>query len=186
MKTKVGIIFGGCSSEYDVSLVSVTSVIKNINKEKYDVVLIGITKQGDFYLYQGDIEKIEKNEWKDDKSCKKITISTNRSDHGIIILDTNEIIKLDIVFPVLHGQNGEDGRLQGLLELAGIKYVGCDMTSSAICMDKYLAHELVATNGILTPISYLFENDSYDDIRNKIKNLHYPLFVKPLKAGSSF
>ena len=71
MKTKVGIIFGGCSSEYDVSLVSVTSVIKNINKEKYDVVLIGITKQGDFYLYQGDIEKIEKNEWKDDKSCKK-------------------------------------------------------------------------------------------------------------------
>ena len=186
MKTKVGIIFGGCSSEYDVSLVSTTSVIKNINKEKYDVVLIGITKQGDFYLYQGDIEKIEKNEWKDDKSCKKITISTNRSDHGIIILDTNEIIKLDIVFPVLHGQNGEDGRLQGLLELAGIKYVGCDMTSSAICMDKYLAHELVATNGILTPISYLFENDSYDDIRNKIKNLHYPLFVKPLKAGSSF
>ena len=63
MKTKVGIIFGGCSSEYDVSLVSVTSVIKNINKEKYDVVLIGITKQGDFYLYQGDIEKIEKNEF---------------------------------------------------------------------------------------------------------------------------
>ena len=98
----------------------------------------------------------------------------------------DRIFRVMTVSIVMQRENGEDGRLQGLLELAGIKYVGCDMTSSAICMDKYLAHELVATNGILTPISYLFENDSYDDIRNKIKNLHYPLFVKPLKAGSSF
>ena len=98
MKKTVAILFGGCSSEYDVSLVSATSVIKNINKEKYDVVLIGITKQGDFYLYQGDIEKIEKNEWKDDKSCKKITISTNRSDHGIIVLETKEIIQIMLLF----------------------------------------------------------------------------------------
>lgn len=87
----------------------------------------------------------------------------------------------------MHGQNGEDGRLQGLLELAGIKYVGCDMTSSAICMDKYLAHEIVSSNGYLSPISYLFnEKDSYEMIENKICNLHFPLFVKPLKAGSSF
>ena len=120
-KKKVAIIFGGCSSEYEVSLVSATSVIRNIKKDRYDVVMIGITKNGDFYLYNGDIDRIEQNEWLDNNVCKKITISTNRSDHGIIILDTNEIIKLDIVFPVLHGQNGEDGRLQGLLELAGIK-----------------------------------------------------------------
>ena len=126
-KKKVAIIFGGCSSEYEVSLVSATSVIRNIKKDRYDVVMIGITKNGDFYLYNGDIDRIEQNEWLDNNVCKKITISTNRSDHGIIILDTNEIIKLDIVFPVLHGQNGEDGRLQGLLELAGIKYVGCNI-----------------------------------------------------------
>lgn len=187
MKRKVAIIFGGCSSEYEVSLVSATSVIKNINKDKYDVILIGITKNGDWYLYNGDIEKIEKNEWMDNNNCKKITLSTNRSDHGIIVLETNEIISLDIVFPVLHGQNGEDGRLQGLLELAGIKYVGCDMTSSAICMDKYLAHELVASNGILCSKSYLFsKSDSYEKIENKISHLNYPLFIKPLKAGSSF
>ena len=107
MKTKVGIIFGGCSSEYDVSLVSVTSVIKNINKEKYDVVLIGITKQGDFYLYQGDIEKIEKNEWKDDKSCKKITISTNRSD---IIVDE----RLDV-----YDLGSADGMLMSDIKITG-------------------------------------------------------------------
>lgn len=187
MKKKVAIIFGGCSSEYDVSLVSAASVIRNINKDKYNVIMIGITKVGDFYLYSGDIDKIEKNEWFDNSITRKVTISTNRSDHGIIILETNELIKLDIVFPVLHGQNGEDGRLQGLLELAGIKYVGCDMISSAICMDKYLAHELVSSSGLLSPISYLFsKSDSYEEIEKKISHLAFPLFVKPLKAGSSF
>ncbi len=187
MKKTVAIIFGGCSSEYEVSLVSATSVIRNINREKYNVIMIGITKKGDFYLYDGDIDNIEKDKWFDSKSCKKITISTNRSDHGIIILDTNEVIKLDIVFPVLHGKNGEDGRLQGLLELADINYVGCNMISSAICMDKFLAHTLVSSGGIKVPESYLFDkNDSYEEIDRKISHLNYPIFVKPLKAGSSF
>lgn len=167
MKKKVAIIFGGCSSEYSVSLVSATSVIKNINKDKYDVIMIGITQDGNFYLYDGEVDKIEQNEWLNDNTCKKITISTNRSDHGIIVLETNEIIKLDIVFPVLHGQNGEDGRLQGLLELVDIKYVGCDMFSSALCMDKYLAHELVSSSGILSPISYLFTK--YDTLEKNRK-----------------
>ena len=143
MKKTVAILFGGCSSEYDVSLVSATSVIKNIKKDKYNLLMIGITRDGDFYLYNGDVNNIEKDEWLNEKDTKRITISTNRSDHGIIVLETKEIIQIDVAFPVLHGQNGEDGRLQGLLELAGIKYVGCDMTSSAICMDKYLAHEIV-------------------------------------------
>ncbi len=187
MKKKVAILFGGCSSEYEVSLVSATSVIRNINKEKYDVIMVGITQDGNFYLYEGNIDDIERDKWFDSKICKKITISTNRCDHGIIILETNEIIRLDVVFPVLHGRNGEDGRLQGLLELAGIKYVGCDMISSAICMDKYLAHELVSSSGLLSPISYLFDkNDSYEKISEKISKLNFPLFVKPLKAGSSF
>ena len=187
MKKTVAILFGGCSSEYDVSLVSATSVIKNIKKDKYNLLMIGITRDGGLYLYNGDVNNIEKDEWLNEKDTKRITISTNRSDHGIIVLETNEIIQIDVAFPVLHGQNGEDGRLQGLLEFAGIKYVGCDMTSSAICMDKYLAHEIVSSNGYLSPISYLFnEKDSYEMIENKIRNLHFPLFVKPLKAGSSF
>ena len=187
MKKTVAIIFGGCSSEYEISLVSATSVIRNVNRDKYNILLIGITKNEDFYLYNGDINDIEKDKWLNESKIQKITISTNRSDHGIIILSTNEIIKIDIVFPVLHGQNGEDGRLQGLLELAGIKYVGCDMISSALCMDKYLAHKIVALNGFLVPRSYLFDKkDSYDWIKSKINDLRFPLFVKPLKAGSSF
>ncbi len=186
-KIKVACIFGGCSSEYDVSLVSATSVIKNMNIEKYDIKMIGITKEGDFYLYNGVLDNIENNKWFNKQDCKKISFSTNRSDHGFIILDTKEIVPVDIVFPILHGMNGEDGRLQGLLELASIPYVGCGMTSSTICMDKYLAHELVTSNGILSPISYLFNKlDDYNTIKNKIRNLRFPLFVKPLKAGSSF
>ncbi len=186
MKKKVAIIFGGCSSEYMVSLASASSVIKNLNKDKYDYLMIGITENGEFYLYDGDVNKIETNQWIKEK-LKKVTISVNRSDHGIIVIDTGEVIKIDIAFPVLHGRNGEDGRLQGLLELAGIKYVGCDMTSSALCMDKYLAHKMVYANGILCPKSYLFKKeDNYDDIKKKIKQLKYPIFIKPLRAGSSF
>ena len=186
-KLKVACIFGGCSSEYDVSLVSATSVIKNINKDKYDVVMIGITREGEFYLYDGEVDEIESNNWFKKDICRKISFSTNRSDHGFIIMDSMEIVRVDVVFPILHGMNGEDGRLQGVFELAGIPFVGCGMTSSAICMDKFIAHELVEKNGILVPKSYLFKkNDDVLSIKKKVKDLKYPLFVKPLKAGSSF
>lgn len=189
MKSKVAILFGGCSSEYDVSLMSATSVIKNINQDKYDLILIGISKDGNFYLYNGDVDKIETNEWLSNDTTQKVTISINRNKPGFLVLDTNEIIKVDIVFPVLHGRNGEDGRLQGMLELAGIKYVGCDMISSAICMDKHLAHKIVEEHNILCPQSYLFDaKDDIDSIKVTIENsdVQFPLFVKPLKAGSSF
>lgn len=186
-KIKVACLFGGCSSEYDVSLVSATSVIRNIDTEKYEVIMIGITKKGDFYLYNGSIDDIEKNNWLNDKNCKKITFSNNRSDHGFIILGTEKIVKVDIAFPILHGKNGEDGRLQGLFELAGIPIVGCGMTSSAICMDKFIAHKLVESSGIVVPKSYLFTKYSTkENIIEKIKDLDYPIFIKPLKAGSSF
>lgn len=184
-KIKVACLFGGCSSEYDVSLVSATSVIRNMDLEKYELYKIGITKTGDFYLYEGDIDRIEIDEWFDLDDVKKITFSTNRSDHGFIILDTNELYKVDIVLPILHGKNGEDGTLQGLFELTGIPYIGCSMTSSAICMDKFIAHELVRLHDILVPKSYLF--DKWDtNILKTVKDLSYPIFVKPLKAGSSF
>ena len=186
-RIKVAILFGGCSSEYEVSLASATSVIRNIDKSKYEIIMIGITKWGDFYLYNGDIDSIEKDEWYKQEFVKKVTFSTNKSDNGFIIIDTKELINIDIAFPVLHGKNGEDGRLQGLFELAEIKYVGCDMTSSAICMDKYIANELVSFKGINVPKSCLFDNnDSYSYIESKISDLEYPLYIKPLKCGSSF
>lgn len=188
-KIKVACLFGGCSSEYSISLVSAASVIRNINRKKYEVIMIGITKTGDFYLYNGDIHNIENDKWFSSNECRKITFSTNRSDHGFIILDGNdrEFVSIDIAFPILHGRNGEDGRLQGLFELAGIKYVGCDMISSAICMDKYIAHELVKLHNIDVPESYLFEKgEDYSNIEKAITKLSYPIYVKPLKAGSSF
>lgn len=186
-KIKVAIIFGGCSSEYRVSLVSASSVIRNINKEKYEIIMIGITKVGDFYLYNGDIDSIEKDNWFNESKVEKITFSSNKSDKGFIILKTGELVKIDIVFPILHGKNGEDGRLQGLMELSGIKYVGCNMISSAICMDKYISKKLVQMSGISTSKSYLFSSlDSYSDIENKISDLEYPIFVKPLASGSSY
>lgn len=186
MKKTVAVFFGGHSSEYKISLMSAASVIKNIDKEKYDLILIGITRQGDFYLYEGEAEEIENDRWFDEKRLRKITVSVNRSDHGIIMTDTGEIKRIDVAFPVLHGRNGEDGRLQGLMELAGIRCAGCGMTSSAICMDKHLAHELAAAKGVAVPKGYLFEKtDGLDYVKEKISDLKYPLFVKPLKAGSS-
>ncbi len=186
-KIKVACIFGGCSSEYNISLLSAGAVLENINQEKYDIFMIGITKDGNFYLYKGNIDKIENDTWFNQKDCQKITFSSNRDDHGIIIINTQEIIKIDIAMPILHGQNGEDGRLQGLLELAEIPYTGCGMVSSGLCMNKYLSHELVRNNNILTPQNYLFnKNISIENIKKEIKNLTYPIFVKPLRAGSSF
>lgn len=187
-KLKVACLFGGCSSEYEVSLVSATSVIKSINQNKYDVIMIGITKEGDFYKYEGPVDAIETDHWFNPNVCQKISFSTNRSDHGFIILENAELVNIDIVFPILHGKNGEDGRLQGLLELAGIPYVGCDMISSAICMDKFICHELVKKEGILVPKSYLFKKYEKESIiiEKVIRNLKFPVFVKPLKAGSSF
>lgn len=186
-KIRVACLFGGCSSEYDVSLVSASSVIRNINKEKYEVIMIGITREGDFYLYNGSVDDIERNNWFNDKYCNKITFSNNKSDHGFIVLESNELVQIDIAFPILHGKNGEDGTLQGLFELAEIPIVGCGMTSSAICMDKYIAHKLVESSGIPIPKSYLFTKyDNKNNIEENIKDLVYPIFVKPLKAGSSF
>lgn len=186
-KLTIACLFGGCSSEYVISLVSATSVIRAIDKEKYECFMIGITKKGNFYLYEGDIDKIAKDEWFND-NLKKITWSINRDNPGFIILDDGKysVISIDLAFPILHGANGEDGRLQGLFELAGIKYIGCDLMSSALGMDKFLAHELVRLNGLLAPKSYKFTKDiPYEKIISIISDLDYPLFVKPLRAGSS-
>ncbi len=186
MKKKIAVLFGGCSSEYEISLASATSVIENLNPDKYEVIMVGITPDGDFYLYDGPISDIIKDKWFTKEHTKSVTFTTNRSNPGLYCFETNELIKVDVVFPVLHGRNGEDGRLQGLLELTNIKYVGCDMLSSAICMDKYQAHVLASASGIKVPKSHLFTtNNSLDDLVTGTADLKYPLFVKPVNAGSS-
>ena len=186
-KKKIGVIFGGCSPEYNVSLESAYSVITNINKEKYDITLIGITKEGDWFKFEGDLENIKNDNWLQKGKCTKVVISSSKSDKGIIEIENNNtnLIKLDAIFPVLHGKNGEDGTVQGLIELSEIPLIGCDILSSSLCMDKYLSHKLVQSYGIKVANSILI-NGKTKDIDKEIQKLNFPLFVKPVRAGSSF
>lgn len=187
-KKKIGIIFGGKSPEYDVSLESAYSVITNINKEKYDITLIGITKEGKWYKYEGEAEYIKNNTWEKQGKCIKTIISTNPEDKGIIETENNnKLIRLDAIFPVLHGSNGEDGTVQGLIALSGIPLIGCDILSSSLCMDKHLSHKLVESYGIKVAKSIVINNKTdTKETEEKLKQLKYPLFVKPMRAGSSF
>ena len=135
----IAIVFGGCSPEYSVSLQSAYAVLAHLNSEKYTAIPIGITKDGDWFRYHGDPARIPDDTWwKDPSQCVPVAVAQNRSVHGMIELlpDGNRATYIDLAFPVLHGQNGEDGTVQGLFELAGIPLVGCGTLASALCMDK--------------------------------------------------
>ena len=119
------VIFGGCSSEYEVSLRSSASVLRNINRDKYNVYTLGITKDGRWLFYDGDIDSIENNSWAEKNTVSAI-ISPDKKEKSLLVFKGENIekIKIDIIFPVMHGKNGEDGTMQGLLTIAGIPYVG--------------------------------------------------------------
>jgi D-alanine---D-serine ligase len=188
-KKTVAVLFGGCSTEYAVSLKSAASVIQNINSDKYDTVLLGITRQGVWKKYAGPTERISNDTWAAHPSCVPALISPDRAVHGLLALEDGRALEIpvDVVFPVLHGKNGEDGTVQGLLELAGIPCVGCGTLSSAICMDKDIAHRLVELAGISVPPSAVIDSPATADaLFTATKRLRYPLFVKPACAGSSF
>lgn len=190
MKHKtIAVLFGGRSTEYEVSLQSVCSVIENLNPEKYHVILLGITRQGKWLKYSGDTSRIQNDTWQEHHSCVPAVISPDCNMHGILVIDSGKImtIPIDVAFPVLHGKNGEDGTIQGLFEMAGIPCVGCGTLSSALCMDKDMAHRLVHLEGIKTPdCIVLYSPISDDELSKRTMRLKYPLFVKPVNAGSSF
>lgn len=189
-KKKIAIIFGGNSTEYEVSLQSAFSVFENINKDKFDIIPIGITKSGEWYHYMGEIERISDNTWFEDrKNLLSVTVSLNPSVKGLLEFEKDKysVVKVDLVFPILHGKNGEDGTVQGLFELAGIPVVGCNTLSSALCMDKDMAHKIVSLAGISVPKSITFKRFNKEEALKEIKaGLIFPLFVKPVHAGSSF
>lgn len=189
-KKKIAVIFGGNSSEYSVSLQSAYAVLTNLNNVIYEIVAIGISKAGDWFRYVGEYENIKNDTWLEDTSnLTSVVVSQNRSVRGIIEFNAkgNKIIKLDVAFPVLHGKNGEDGTVQGLLELAGIPFIGCDTLSSALCMDKDRAHKVVNSAGVSVPKAVVIQKPiSKAKLYAAIKDLKYPLFIKPLRAGSSF
>lgn len=189
-KKKIAVIFGGNSTEYEISLQSAFFVFQNINMDNFDIVPIGITRNGEWYHYTGKGEKISNNTWfEDDENLSPVVVSWNRSVKGFLEFhaDQYRVIKIDLVFPILHGKNGEDGTLQGLFELAEIPIVGCNTLSSALCMDKDRAHKLVSLAGISVPKSVTFKYSGKEAAFKEIKEtLSYPLFVKPVRAGSSF
>ena len=192
-KLKIAVLFGGASSEHEVSLVSAYSVLNNIPKDKYDVMCIGITKKGHWMYYPGEYEDIKTGEWENDPDCCTAVISPDSTHKGILLLDEDDgchLRKVDAVFPVLHGVNGEDGTVQALCTLAGLPCVGCDMTSSAACMDKAITHTILDAAGIKTaPYCYVTRtalsdmDAACDEIEAKLGA--YPMFVKPACAGSS-
>lgn len=188
LRQNIAVIFGGCSSEYSVSLESAYAVISHMNKEKYTPVLIGISSKGNWFKFDGDIEKITEDTWCNTSDCIPVTVSLNRNEHDLLILENNKIekIHIDAAFPVLHGKNGEDGTVQGLFELAGIPIAGCGILSSALCMDKDRAHKLIHAAGISVPTSFVLEKNMDErEALTQAERIAYPLFVKPVRAGSS-
>lgn len=188
MKKTVAVIFGGCSPEYPVSLQSAYSVIDHIDRGLYEPLLLGITRDGAWYRYYGSIDGISEDNWHN-HDCVPAILSPDRT-KGVVVEFTGKGVKethVDLAFPVLHGKNGEDGTVQGLIELAGIPLVGCGVLSSALCMDKDRAHKLASLAGIRVPRSVTI--NPYDDPMEYSKaadDLGYPLFIKPVRAGSSF
>lgn len=188
-KIRLGILFGGASSEHDVSCVSAKSIISNINKERYDITTIGITRDGEWFLFNDDVELLPNDKWLSSPSLKKAYIAPDSEIRGVVCED-GEIIKLDVVFPVLHGKNGEDGTMQGLLQLAQLPFVGCDATSSGSCMDKAVTNAVADAFGIeqakwCSFTKYEYEKNCDKCIDAAIDKLGLPIFVKPANAGSS-
>lgn len=190
-KLSVALIFGGKSGEHDVSRVSASSIFKHINKEKYDVHTIGITKDGNWIYYNGSAEDMANGEWENlaDNNVKINLIPNGNSKVGLEFKD-GSFKKIDVLFPVLHGPYGEDGKIQGVFEISNIPYVGCGVLASSVGMDKLICKKVFSQIG-LPQVNYTYTN-KWEFNLNKEKELdkieselNYPVFVKPANMGSS-
>lgn len=191
-KTTLCIIFGGASSEYEVSLRSAAGVIRNVDREKFDVLTLGILRDGRQFLYVGDVDNIENGSFElDTQNLLPAVISPCPAHHGLAVFNkaegTYKIENVDVFFPVVHGENCEDGNLQGLLKLSGVPYIGSDVRGSAVSMDKSITKALLEKTGIPMAEWYLFrkERDLDASIAECEAKISYPIFVKPCGTGSS-
>lgn len=190
-KLSVALIFGGKSGEHDVSRISASSIFKNINKEKYDIHTIGITKDGKWMYYSGSAENIENGKWEElaDKTVKINLIPNANSKVGIEFNDGG-FKQIDVLFPVLHGPYGEDGKIQGLFDISNIPYVGCGVLASSVGMDKLICKKVFTQIG-LPQVNYTyttkweFDTSKNDELDRIEQTLNYPIFVKPANMGSS-
>lgn len=248
---RVCVVFGGVSSEHEVSLRSAACILENIDRDKYEPVLLGITKDGRWLHYTGPEEMIPTGEWERTSFVRAAVISPDRRDHGLLLLEEElpasvelrrrlvwsepkgktaekkgrqflltlapwqkgragdqvvadrfarldakgnaisgpQVLPMDVAFPMLHGRNGEDGTIQGLLEMAGIPYVGSGVLASAACMDKEFTHQLLTQAGIQkTRLVAVRQEEMHAlaSVTDRLeRELGYPMFVKPANAGSS-
>lgn len=187
-RLRILVLFGGCSSEHEVSLQSAHGVLTHMDPERYCPIPVGITREGAWYVYTGPLDAIPGGRWQREAACVPCTLRLDRGNRALVLLDgSGREVAFDLAFPVLHGRNGEDGTVQGALELAGVPLVGCGTLSSALCMDKDRAHKLAALAGVRVPRSRLFPEDcAFEELRTAAETLGWPLFVKPVRAGSSF
>lgn len=177
-KLKIAVLFGGRGEEHPVSVKSAQQIAKHLNTKKYELYWVGITQDGEWKLCSGPDADLKNGD------CQPAILSPDKSIHGLLVQyqDRYETVRLDVILPVLHGKFGEDGAIQGLLELSDIPYVGCDIQSSAVCMDKSLTYAVVNNAKIATPnfrIIMAHEIINPDDFA-------YPVVVKPARSGSSF
>ena len=192
-KMCVALLFGGMSSEHEVSCVSVGNFVRNIDRSKYEVLTVGITKEGRWLYTEATAEQMADGSWEELPGNMPCVISPDRADHGMILFTPDgrvEKVHLDVVIPVLHGLWGEDGTVQGLLELAGIAYVGCGVLASSVCMDKAVANALFEANGVphtkwVAANRWEIEKDLEGVCAGVEAKLGWPVFVKPANAGSS-
>ena len=183
------VLFVGCSTEHDISLQSAQGVLEHMDRSRWLPLMVGITCQGEWLCYNGPVSAIGDGSWEQDRShCTPCTLSLDRDKHQLLLLgDRVSRVSFDGAFPILHGKNGEDGTVQGLLELAGIPFAGCGALSSALCMDKDRSHRLTALAGVSSPKGLVFAAGAdRADIQAVADTLGYPLFVKPVRSGSSF
>lgn len=190
-KINVLVIFGGKSGEHEVSLSSAFSILSNIDREKYNVLTVGITKSGHWLYFDKDIENIKNGSW-EELSNKNVEINLIKNGNKEVGLNFEDgtTKKIDVIFPVLHGPYGEDGTIQGLFELSEIPYVGCGVLASSVGMDKLICKNLFSQVG-LSQVDYTFtnksdfENNKDLEISKIEEKLNYPIFVKPANMGSS-
>lgn len=190
-KIKAAVIFGGISNEHQLSLASAAEVIANIPSDKYEVICIGITKKGRWLYYPGDVCDIASGKWEFNPDCTSAIISPDPIHKGILTIENGEVSirKVDVVFSLLQGKFGADGSIQGLLDMAGIPYVGCGLLASASCMDKSHVHMILDDYGIKTAEWRLITQRELNRIGSRCaeiaEQLSFPLIVKPANCGSN-
>ncbi|MCD8238286.1 MAG: D-alanine--D-alanine ligase [Clostridiales bacterium] len=187
-KKVVAVIFGGISSEHEVSKISAAAIMRNMPQDKYRYIPVYITKKGEWKLYDGSIDNITESNWESYAATCILSPSTEHKGLFRIVGDKLKSIPVDVIFPVLHGKGGEDGTIQGLFEMSGIPYVGCGVLSSAVSMDKEYTKIIVDNAGVPQAKHIALHKNNFDmeqalsEIEEK---LGFPCFIKPSRAGSS-